>query len=66
MLVFMFAEGYFSSKGFSGDFFFIKYCLLSSYLVGFSCLVTFGDRTGEFFMESFMDVLEVVELFWPE
>jgi hypothetical protein len=29
-------------------------------------LVTFGDKTGEFFMESFMDVLAAVEPFWPE
>lgn len=67
MLVLMLAEGYFSSKAFSGDFFFIRYCLLSSSFTEFSCFVTFGDRTGEFFIESFKDVLlaevEVDELF---
>ena len=53
----MLPDAYFSSKAFSGDFFFIRYCLLSSSFDGFSCLVTLGDKTGEFFMESFMDVL---------
>ena len=66
MLVLMLAEGYFSSKAFSGDFFFMRYCLLYSSLLLFSCFVTLGDSTGEFFMESFMEVFAVVEPVWPE
>jgi hypothetical protein len=59
----MLAVGYFSSKAFTGDFFFIRYCLLSSSLELFYCLVTFGERTGEVFMESFIDVFALVEPF---
>jgi hypothetical protein len=66
MLVLIFAEGYLSSKAFKGDFFFIRYCLLSSYLEGFSCLETLGERIGEFFIESFIDELAFVDAFWPK
>jgi hypothetical protein len=61
-LEFIPAAGYLSSKALSGDFFFIRYCLLSSYLLLLSCFAIFGDRIGEgFFIESFKEGL--VELF---
>jgi len=60
----MFAVGYFSSKAFSGDFFFIKYCLLYSYFaLLFSCFIPFGDKTGEFFIESLIEVFALVDPF---
>lgn len=59
----------FSSKTFIGDFFFIRYCLLSYYFV------IFGERrAGGVFIESFSEVLLVLVvlllpellLFWPK
>jgi hypothetical protein len=47
-----------SSKAFSGDLFFIRNCLLSSYLAMlFSGFEILGDKIGEFFIESFNELL---------
>ncbi len=67
----MLAVGYFSSKAFTGERFFIRNCRLSSSLVEgpLSCRPTFGDIIW-FFIESFKEVLLLllpaeVEEFWP-
>jgi len=64
MLVLMLAAGTtspLSSKALVGDFFFIKYCLLSSSLV---YLLIFGESMGEFFKELSVD--ELFELLLSE
>ena len=53
----MLAVGYLSN----GDLFLIKFRLLSYYFGIFSCLVAFGERRGEFFIESFIEELAVVD-----
>lgn len=58
MLVLILATGYFSSNAFSGDLFFMRKGRLSSSLGPLlSCFDNFGDKIGEFFMESLRDVL---------
>ena len=58
----MLAVGYLSN----GDLFLIKFRLLSYYFALFSCLVAFGERRGEFFIESFIEELAVVDPLWPK